>query len=399
MAVDYTNTFTQLGAEMKVIRKTEALWVQSHFSSDAAYSKRLLDSSYSSSNDNEDNAQSRGKIFLEDNVTPSLTSLHSSQVSSFEDRFFPVLDDELDTSQTDIDAGAISYIYTVTGSGEVSIKERTGRLGALRRQMITDSKEIQENTVSLGALATIGTNTGVLSLTTATGEDHCLPGNILLEVINDTVGATTFSVQLKLTTPIIGGDKNGIINADNALTLGQTMEDGWTGATLKVDLGSVVEAGDNGNFFSSTTITSAKSGDTDNGKIYIKVSRQATAPIWLIEYYSDGSLSTLEGTQTADGTSGTVAVSITGSAGTVFASTFSKTNAHADMASAPDSDSDITFDIVNPRLGDRWKIPVTNNEGGNFATKLARTLGYRASLSSDGSPTETDSLAASASFS
>ncbi len=192
------------------------------------------------------------------------------------------------------------------------------------------------------------------------------------------MGATTLSVQLQLDQELIDGTTE--VDADNDLTVGQNFEDGPTGLNLKLDLGSIVEAGDDGAMFSATTITNPQSGDTDNGKIYIRVTRQATSPIWLIEYFSDGSLTTLQGTDTSDTTVGTDTITITGSAGTIFSTTFDRAAAAVQLPATGNTDSDITFDIVNPREGDRWTIPVTNDEAGNFATKLARN--YRASLNS-----------------
>lgn len=394
--VDYTNTFDQFGAHLKILRKTQAQHEHAHEATDATHSKRLLTAEFNTSLTDEEVSVTKSKAFLEDSVRVTLQGLFTSQRSNFETSFFPVLDDELDTSQSDKAAGAIRYRYdTFNGSGQIAISKREGRLGRLRQQMIDDSETIQENTVSVGTLTAQGSNKGVLSATTKTGSDHSLPGTVIAEVSSDTVGSPKLRVELDFTTRLADGVES--VLANNLLTVGQSWEDGPTGLTLKLDLGSVVEAGDDGNMISGITITTPNETDTDKGIVYVRVTRQATAPIWLIEVSDGQSFETIRGSATADGTTGTASISITTANGMVVAFTFHKANANTKLPSSGNTDSDITLDIKTPRIGDRWTLAVTNNKGGNFATKIAES--YRASLNSDGSPTITDSDAASVSVS
>jgi len=98
---------------------------------------------------------------------------------------------------------------------------------------------------------------------------------------------------------------------------------------------------------------------------------------------------------TTDTTAGSVTLTITGPSGMSVALSFDRGAAAAGMGVAG-SNTTVTVDIRSPRVGDIWRVPVSNNELGNFATKLAHR--YRMSLPSSNPGTISDALATSVSI-
>jgi hypothetical protein len=378
--VDYTNSFKQLGAELKILRKTEALWEHSHFATTATYSKRQITAAYSTSVDEEEIAATNSKYALENTVSPTVASMHSSQRSAFETSFFPVLDVELSTSDEDKSAGAISYVYDSSlTNGQISILARKGRFGALRAKMLADSQTIQAPNLTYSALASAATNLGVLNSATSSivGSDHTLSGIANFEVTDDTVDAPQFTVTYFLTKALPDGTTK--ITGDNALTLARAWQDGPTGLTATLVLGPLVKSGDTATCVLSPAITNPSEADSNKGSAYVYIERQAAAPIWKIQWYRDAALTSMVAETDEDTTVGSGTVALTGASGMTVGFSFSRGAAAGSMGVAGNHQT-VTLNIKSPRLGDTWKKPITNDEVGQIASKLAHN--YRVSLPS-----------------
>jgi hypothetical protein len=312
--------------------------------------------------------------------------------------FAGVLDDELATDAADKAAGMVDYVYQNT-SGVITIADITGRLGKLRDQMIVDAKTVLQNGVTISvAFAGDTGNVGTLSRTSSTFFDHCMSGKIVFLVSSDLVDAPTLTVTQELdgvTLPIApdatawggsGQDTRTSLHADNSLTADCSFADGVIGISAILLnrpklTDSTGEAGDASNVFSAWTITTPAEADTNKGKVHMYVTRQATGPTFLIEWYKDAAFTQLVQTTTADTVAGSVALSMTGSKMTL-AFTFNRANAAVAMAAAGNTYTTVTYDIGSPRLGDRWTMTMANDYASNAATKLAKLA--RISLNSGG---------------
>lgn len=402
--MSYATLFAQLGAEFKNMRKIEALLEQFRDDDNSNYSSRLIRAAYDATVNLEANAITLDTALYEGTIFPSLAAVHSAERGGFETAWFPVVDAFLALDNDEKAKGAISYDYdpTLAASGQIAILKRRGRFGRLYDQMVADSQTIKKNAVSFGSFVAGPNNKGTLVVAgspTFAGKDHTLSGTINFKCTDDTVDSPRINAQLVLTKPLPDGTTT--INADRLATVGKSFEDGPTGLTFELDLSAIVKTGDAGSpIFANPVFTKPSEGDTNKGQLFIKVTRQAVAPIWLIEWFKDSDTSdptNLVQRSTADGTSGTdTAKQMTRTS--TFTFDFNKTNAHADMPAAGNTRT-VTFDIKTPRVGDVWTKTVTNDEAGNFASKLARR--YRASLNSVGGGGETisDTGAASVSMS
>lgn len=405
MAINWTTLQVQLAQELRILRKREAAWINFKFADNANYDKRLYvaANAYSTSVNEEANALSTGYAHLDGVQVPGMAALWSAYRGNIENEkgFFGILANDIELlSDSDKAAGAIAYVYTDT-DGVIAISERNGYWGALRRQMLAEGYYIVANGVTYGTFTAANGNVGTLAATSMSGANHQLTGTLIFECVDDTVDAPKLSVRLKYTTPWPDGTE--IVEADNLLECEKSFEDGPTGLTTvltRSGLASPTEAGDDGNMFSSSAIATPAEADSNKGKIYIKVTRQAVSPIWLIQWYRTDALlaSDLVQQATTDTTAGTYSVDMTGAGGQRFTSTFNRANADAHLASAGNSDSDITFDIGSPRLGDKWTRVATNDEAGVYATKLAHA--WHVSLPNAGATAQfTDANANSVSMS
>lgn len=395
--MDYTNTFTQLGVELVNARRIEAVLENFRDSDVATYAQPKIRAAYNEALTTEANAETRETGFYVNTVVSDLVSLHRSTVQSFEAAFQPVLAEELALSDEEQGKGMIAYDYdpVLSATGQISILKRRGFLGTLRTQMIADVQSIQKNTVTFGTFTAVAGNLGTLAVAgspTFAGEDHTLAGTITWTCTDDTVDAPKLSCVVELTRPLPDGSTS--LTAENSVTVGKSFQDGQTGLLFQLDLGAVVKTGDAGSpVFSLESMTKPSEGDTNKGLFYLKVTRQAVAPIWLIEWYNNSDTANpqnLVQRTTADGTVGTIAKTIFRTS--VLNFTFSMANANTDMPSTGNTRT-VTYDLKTPRLGDKWTRTITNAEAGNFASKVARR--YRASLNSSAGPTISDALAAS----
>lgn len=408
MAVDYTNTFKQFGSFLQILRKFMAMFIHTFLDNDANFSKRLLRGTLDDTKDDEGRVLTATNSLLQGSLTTGQTSAYNSFRRQTENRrngFFNVLKGEKDIgiNTTDESAGAIAYNYdeaAFTLNGEVKILSKRGILGALDRAMVKDSETVLENTVVLGALVSVGSNQGVILLDgTPTGRDHTLPGDIILECTSDIVQSSLFSVELRFTEPLaIGGVAAERRRADRALRILQPYEDGQTGATIKIKLdpAALVELGDDGAMFSAHVVANPQNVDTTFGKFFVKVTRNA-GDVWLIQVFSDALLTTkvfdsVTSGVSPVGASGTESKTYVFSGGTSWSFDFDKTAAVIKLPVVGNSDSDISVDIKAPRIGDKFRIPVTNDKAGQFATKIAET--WPISLPSKAAPPTIDDTGA-----
>lgn len=411
MAVDYANTELQLAKALRASRRLRAVWEQFRLDSNSAFVKREFDSVFSSSVDEEGLAKAFLKETSQNAIASGLRNSHATLISAVQNStkgFFRVLAGELSITAADVAAGPIIYEYTTTTLGKVSIAGRRGYLGSLYRAMTADSKSVLKNTVSLGTMVAAAGNTGDMTATTKTGLEHTLPGNVILVCTSQALPRPIFSTELELTTPLINGDI--LIPGDNNLTMGQSYEDGWTGATLQMDFKTVVDANDTHNAFSAHTLSALADGDFDETTrlLYVTVTRRAS-DTWEIRVYSDSDRTVLifdsevaGGGASPVGTTGTSNHSYTLNQGTgastVWAFTFNKANANTGLPSIGNSDN-LEVDGDFPETDDRFEIPATNDEAGLCATKIARIPRWRIALPSSATPTFTDANFASVSMS
>lgn len=399
MAMDYTTFNTQIASALRIARKREAMWEEIARNTNANYDQRLLSTNFSASADDTGEALQAGLADLKA-AESSARGMFVSSKGTFSRLIGPILDTDLEGA--DEESSLIEYVYDVTSNGQVSIKKRRGKLGILYHDMVDNSEQVLQNGISFGSITADGGNEGLMVFDVApTGMGHALTGLITMKCVDDTVGATKFSIVNKLTTPL---PDLANVTADNFATLGYSYQDGQVGlSALTLGYGTLAESGDDGAMFSATTvgIVNGSSADSDKGMHYIKVTRQATAPIWLIEWFRADTLLSSEkvASATADTTTGTVAIAMTGGGGTTINTTFDRAAANIQLPSAGNTDADIIFDIKNPRLDDFWTVTVTNDEAGNYQTKLAHVA--RAEFNSAGSPSAnwTDANASSISIS
>lgn len=393
-----------LSAALKHFRKGEAFLEHAR---DAAASANYTSRLYDAALDDTDNDQKTMKATMgaylagieTRNAQASLRTLRSTLERT--DSLAGLLDDELGTSQSDKEAGMITYEYLDT-EGVITFAARKGRLGKLREQMLTDAREVLQNGVTIGvAFAAEGTVVGVIARTSSTFLDHCMSGKMVFECIDDTVDAPKFRVthemaqtELPIEPNASGGGGSGSdifgagtvsLAAHNNLEVDKSFCDGNIGiSAILLNRSRLTnsggEAGDASNVFSAWTITNPAEADSDKGKIYIKCTRQASGPTFLIEWYKDGSFESLVQSTTADTVAGTTALTMTGSKMTV-ATTFDNVAAAVAMAAAGNTYTTVTYDIASPREGERWVLTTANDHLGVAATKLSKI--WRASLASD----------------
>lgn len=379
--------FSTLGAELKNLRKSEAVFEHFHFTNNANYSKRLVADVYNTDDVYQEVANNLDSNTYEKSVTPQMQNLLSSLRTIFEQGWFPVLDSYINTNPDDKLAGAIQYDYDPDlTDGTQEILNRRGRWGALRKKMEADLQVIVGNGIAFGSLTPNSSNTGSISLVGIYGEDHCLSGELTIICTDDTVDAQQFSLQnvmtKKLADPQVPTSQDGlfsILQSDNPLVLNRALQDGTLGLRIQVNR-VAVSVTDPNNLFQGfiPVVTNVSDADTNRGKMYFRVRRRAADPIWGVSWYRDAAHTFLIATANATSIDGTLQFEAGG--GTSLSWELNLVNAAAFLPAAGDYDALIVVDLLLPRKGDQWTIAVTNDEGGQFATKIAHN--YRASLNS-----------------
>ena len=420
MAFDHTKMADTLGAELQALRGMEATWEWfSKLSGANTYFKDKINTVYDNTVQAEDDTELASKANLADTSpgtglpgTSGLASLakaaHDNRVAAFEAYFFAYMDVVLNTGQPDRDAGSITYGYDpqLLANGQASILTRQGRWAALSKQMTADSKVLKRNAVVVGTFAGDSGNIGSALSSSSTGSDHTFAGQVVLTCTDDTVGSVKMAAVLNVTVALLskrrggnGASSESQIVGDNALQLGQPWQDGETGLAITMTLNTLSTTGDGFTIFSAVAIATPTEADSAKGKHHIKVTHilvGGAGPNWQIDWFNSADrdpVADLVASVQITGEAGSVAFTMNGS-GSTITGTFSKANAFANLPNLNDNDNDIVFDIRQPRIGDIFRYTVTNDEAGNFATKIGRR--YPVSLPSDAAAvTYTDTKASS----
>lgn len=405
MAVTYPHNVENLGAELRELRGCEAFWEWNRkvSSPGPTYFRDYINATYDNGVISEDTAETASKTSIENSVLPNAAAAHSSRKSDFENYFLGTfMAGLLVASDTDRAAGPIQYVYdsNLLATGEVQISDRLGIFALLREDMIVAAQTVLRNVVTPGAFTAGGANIGTLVLGFGpTFVDHALSGTLVFSVTDDTVGAVQLSLQNVLldSDPLVDGTT--VVQADNALMVGKQYEDGPTGMAIRLDLTAPVITGDAPGpaIFSVLSISTPSELDTNKGKIYIEVERFSGTggnPDFKMRWYKDANFipSNLIQTVSITGVVGSQVLNISG-LGTSITVTFNRANAAARLPVVGNLDSDIVFDLLSPRIGDKWTIAIVNNYAGNYSTKIARR--WRASLNTAAIPTIADAGAAS----
>lgn len=405
--VDYVNTFTQLGAELKNLKMLIGLWKKAHrVAGDANAMQRLVDAAYDETLNDENAAEKIAKAAAEDIVSQGLRDLFGKMAAEFEQGFGGVLDAELATSEGDKAAGLIRYRYTVLANGQVSIAERQGRFGALRRAMVSDAQTIRKNVVTFGALTPKSGNIGILDTAAfvVAGSDHTWTGTGILTVEDDRVDRLNLRLTIERAAglDLIRTEKDLLtIKSDNPTRVDKSFEDGETGVNLTIALDDPVTTGDDGVIFPNpAVITFPNENDSDRGKVYLRVTNfQVAQPVYLVEWFNDDAREPgdLVASDTVASGAGVVPVSMEGPGGMRVDIDFDQAAAAIKLPALTNTDDDIIVDIKAPRKGDVWTFTVTNDESGIIATALRELSPI--SLNSVANPGQTisDALATSVS--
>ena len=406
MAINYTTLQVQVGALLRMSRKIEAKLINARDADNANYDRRLLTAASGFSTSDNEEARVYSAIvngFLDGGEVPNLESRFRSLRAAIENQaegLGHILAQDLDANEDDLSSAFIDYLYDPDlTDGTITILRRTGLLGALRRDMelAAISQYVTPNVITIGALTAAAGNVGTLTATSASAEGHCPTGTLTIECVNERVSTTEFSASIEITVPFPDGTK--IITGDNLVRAEKSWQDGPTGITMVITrsgLAAPTELTDADALFATTSFTTPRSSDSDRGVFYVRVTRQATAPIWLIEFFADQGYTRKVGHRTETGTVGTAAGTTVMNGGTSITTTFSMANADTAMATAGET-ATASWDIVNPRIGDKWTRSLSNDEAGLFSTKIMKL--WRGSLPGTGANLWTDANASSISMS
>lgn len=407
MAVNYTDTPIQIASLLRILRKRHAVIEHAlNAADDTTNSDRaLLVVSNGFDTADTDEAKTIATMFnhlTQSSVKAARDSWRATrQAIQREDSYFGQLANDLDLEGSDRRV-PIAYEYEDV-NGVITITERRGVFGNLYDDMVTNTEYVTANALSPASQTAESANRGVLSDPWVAGSflSHALSGTLVLRTEDESVDAPKLSVTLELLAPLPDG--RVVLTADNLLTPDKSYSDGPLGingvTVARSGLTSPTESGDDGAIFSSVSFATPSDSDSDKGVFHIKITRQATAPIWLVEVFSDSARDNKVGSATHDGTTGSDASqTIECSGGTVITYTIDKAAANTQLPSATNTDEDISYDIENPRLGDEWRVVITNDEAGNYSTKLMKHW-PGVSLPVSGSNLWTDANASSISMS
>lgn len=330
-------------------------------------------------------------------VMRPLELLHPNGWKVGVDRFWwrDYVPDLMKLSTAERQEGLVVPEYTDDTTGR-TLKRVKGILEKFNQAMKdnTVAITIQRNIITVGTVVASPNNVGTLaiaSLVTATRE-HLLTGTGVVECTDETIGSEVFRLQHVITDELNDGIPTKVMVAAITVKITKVLEDYLIGIKITPTRAAVVETGDDGNMLSVHSISGETSTNMDNGKIYIKVTRNAGAPIWLIEAFKAASQQVGDkiGEQTTDGTVGSVVLTLTG-LGLTWTFTFDKAAANIKLPVATNTDSDIILDIKVCKKGDRWEIPITNDEKGLYQMDTARN--YHTSFNSSGAPNVDDNFA------
>lgn len=391
MAVNYTKLQATLGAETLITRVLTALlersgqtgtnYFRSMITETNCYDKTLVEDARAIGFDTS---------HLDGSMMPNLRALFRNYRGVIQSQagWSGVLAREINLS--DADKAVINYIvyrYENTNLGEIHVVARNGPLGALYNQMVLDGYTVVSNYVSYGALTALGNTRGILDdtlLTASVFQSNCHTGTLTLKCVNESTTAPQMQVTLTIAPnnnssalPIGLPDGTTVINAENLLTVNKSYDDlrlGISGLILnRTNLATPTVTGDSAGtpLFSSVSVTTPYDGDCFKGQFFVRITRQAVAPIWYLEYFSDSGLTNKVGSQYTDTSVGSVVLAKTLNSGSVVTFTLNRANAATVLPTAGDDES-ITIDIKTPRLNDTWTMALSNSYTGLAATLIAK---------------------------
>ena len=402
MPINYTKLPVQVGAFLQNLRKTEARLDHTYLASASTHDRRLLSQANGLEQTDTEEARAYGRQLgqMDGDLAPTLRGMWVRQRSEIEhlEDFFGIIAADIPVADADRGFGAILYEYDDV-DGAISILKRRGILGELYSDMLANTQRVTPNVITFGSFTAENGNLGELEVTSMSGISHAIDGTLVFVCVDESVDAPKLTVQNELDLPLPDGLT--VIAADNQLQCEKSFEDGPTALTTTLTRAKLTDPDVAGEpaapMFSAITISTPKSADMEGGVLQVRVSRQAAAPIWLVEFFADSERTVKVGRFTTDTTAGTAAIDVTLRAGTRVVATFSRVNANTALPAYPNTDDDITFNIRTPRLGDTWRRTIASDEAGNFSTKIARA--WRVSLPTASGTLWSDAAAASVSMS
>jgi hypothetical protein len=416
MALDYSDTghFYVFGHMLSISESARRMWNYCRFinsswpGSGNPYFKSVINTVLLNTTQPPDEAETDLKSILKGTTEEDFRNVHNGwKAAALDSTMLTYLGKAMDLDEGTIGEGAVVYEYNEAlrgETGQTTVTRRGGVLGTLARVMELAGESVRVNGVTLGAITAQAGNRGVLTESTVGGgRSHALPGVLSMHVIDETIGRTQLSLELKLTDPLPTGEVSRFADKSVFVTgsgsAGVDYEDGPTGVTLQIRYGAFVESGDAGNIIANFAWTDPSGEDSDFGVIYVRITRVSQADavngIFLIELFRGANFDLEEnliGSRPILVDTGTVAVSIPGRVSN-FTLDFNAGNADTALPNDDDEDADIEFDQQVPRLGDVFTKTVANDKAGVFSTKVAEE--YPVSLFTATNPSQTipDTLA------
>lgn len=309
-----------------------------------------------------------------DDGAASAAAIAADIVSSFEFYAATELKDFLQSSETEI----ILHEEDVDGNGNITLKTR-GILADLDDAMQdnTSSQSIQNSVVSLGAASFDADNSGTGTMTTSTGTNALLDGNITLRCVSQTIGSEEFDVRLRRS------DTNETILAGNNLRIASTFRSSRLGLTLLLDR-NITDSGTGSTAFSAWAFTGETSGNTNDGVVYHNVTISGGSII--LQGYSSSARTS--GSQATSGTVATGTGSVTLTFSAVKGSGLSGSVTVNRSTVAASTSLDVNLNVF--KLDDKIYLTSSNDFSGLFNEFFAKV--YNFSPNSSGSPTISDDM-------
>lgn len=366
--ITYTTINTQIASLLRIADKAFNIWGHWFFDDDADFNNRLIEDEFDKSI-NEEALAHRAALTLLEAQAADTGALFVGTRDVFDEALTIILDADLATAA--VETEMVDYVHEVLANGQVNLLKRTGKLGALHNDMVDNSENVVENTVIFGALTPEDDNRGTMVFDVSpNGSDHSLTGKVTLEILSDVIGLTTASILYEFDRQRV--DRTELEAGDFQPVIGQSFVNGFTGLDFTLGQGTIIETDPTG-FITVPAVATPSSGDPDaGGNYFLKITRRSVGPIWLLELFNlaDRDPGDKVGSDTSDTTVGTDAISIVCNNGSVVTFTFNRVTAAANIVVGTPDES-VIIDIDNPREGDKFTFTVSNDEVGEYATKLA----------------------------
>lgn len=383
----------QLGAHLKNLRMLHVVREQARLASGASNMRRLMltnsgDPAYSTSDTEEAAAYVQDGSHLDDVLVPALQDSFIAYRDGLAEvtSWFGVVASELSLDIDDL-GDPIEYDHSDV-AGEIRISKRGGPLGALYDALLAAGYVVVASKITAGSLVPKATNSGELE-TTQVGVDrffpNCPSGKLVLICTDPAISAPKFSVKHIFDGTAILADGTPSLEGEFELQAEQPYTDGSIGLNGVVfsrpGLAAPEEFNDDADLFSGFSVESPHEDDCDEGKFYLSVYRDLTKWYLYVHRAAARGGSDLVGQLYPDIDTGTEALSITCSNGSVINFTFDH---DAALVEFPDTQTgeelDAYIDIGTLAEGDEFSITLSNSGAGNFSTKLKHA--WRAHLPS-----------------